>query len=207
MKKAFGALLGAAVLAGCASTPISGLPSNVTLSEPQSYYGAKVQMVEAVTFERTGKGKQNASTCVSLNVDNSEVTLSDTSSSFVGPYSGYYYDVERSRTESGGATLQHSDTATGIVVAKGVSEYTSGSLIPVGHAVRYKLLVAPLEDKTVVQFKDIEQAQKSTGIIRNDGFKPLGSWKGTTVMEAYDAMKRQANEVLDCIYSGSLIGG
>lgn len=206
MKKVILVLLGAAVLTGCVNAPISDLPSNVTLTEPQSYYGSKVQMVEAVTFERSGKGMQNPSTCVSLTVDNSEVTLSDSSGSFVGPATGIYYDFGSSRTEGGGSTLQHTDNKTGIVVAKGVTEYSSGALIPIGHAVRYKLLVAPLEEKTVLQFKDIEQAQKSTGSVKNTGFKPLGSWAGAGTMAAYDAMKQQADKVLDCIYSDTLIG-
>ena len=92
------------------------------------------------------------------------------------------------------------------VVAKGVTAYTSGGLMAIGLAARYKLLVAPMPGKTVVQFKDIEYAQKSTGYMENTGFQRLGTWWGSGVMDAYAAMEQQADKVLDCIYSEAMIG-
>lgn len=86
---------------GCTAAPVKELPDNVTLSEPQSRMGSTVRLVDAVTFERQGAVKQSPATCVSLNVDNSEVTLSDSSASFVGAYTGTYYDIESSRKEGG----------------------------------------------------------------------------------------------------------
>lgn len=206
MKRYIGISLMLLGLWGCTAAPVKELPENVTLSEPQSRMGSTVRLVDAVTFERQGAVKQSPATCVSLNVDNSEVTLSDSSASFVGAYTGTYYDIESSRKEGGGATLQHADEESGVVVAKGVTEYTSGGLMPIGHAARYKLLVAPMPGKTVVQFKDIEYAQKSTGYMENTGFQRLGTWWGSGVMDAYAAMEQQADKVLDCIYSESLVG-
>ena len=206
MKRHIGTFMLFCGLWGCSAAPVEELPENITLSEPESRMGATVRMVDAVTFERQGALKQSPATCVSLNVDNSEVTLSDSSASFVGAYSGTYYDIESSRTEGGGATMQHADSESGVVVAKGTTEYTSGGLMPIGHAVRYKLLVAPMPGKTIVQFKDVEYAQKSTGYMKNSGFQRLGTWWGSGVMDAYAAMEEQADKVLDCIYSKSLVG-
>lgn len=140
--------------------------------------GSTVRLVDAVTFERQGAVKQSPASCVSLSVDNSEGTLSDSSASFVGSYTGTYYDIESTRKEGGGATLQHADEDSGVVVARGTAEYSSGGLMPIGHAVRYKLLVAPMSGKTIVQFKDVKYAQKSTGYMKNTGFQKLGTWWG-----------------------------
>ncbi|ASK34898.1 hypothetical protein CEK62_11145 [Alcanivorax sp. N3-2A] len=205
MKTSVFLLLGAAMLAGCTNAPISNLPSNVTLTKPQPHYGSKVQMVEAVTFERAGKAKQNPNTCVSLTVENSEVTLSDSAGSFVGPVTGTYYSRGSIRTVGGGSVLRYADIKSGVVIARGVTEYRSGPLIPLAQAVRYRLSVTPLEDKTVLQFKDIEQAQKSTGVVKNTGFGPLGSWIGAGTMAAYEAMKGQSDKVFDCLYADSLL--
>lgn len=188
-------------LSGCAMAPVEGLPDNITLSAPGSM-GQKT--VETVTFERSGPAKQSLSTCAVMNIDNQSVTLSN-DTSYVGAFTGNYYQGRSEKVVGGGSTLQSQDGKTGVVVASGVEEYNKGSLLPEPSAIRFKALLAPLEDKTVVQFRNIEVAQKNTGSFKNSGFGPLGSWSGSYTMDAYRALEHVANGIFDCAYGDSVV--
>jgi len=195
------AVLAAMVISGCATTPIENLPDNVKLSAPGRM---GQQTVEVITFEREGPAKQNLATCAAMNIENNSVTLSN-DTSFVGAFTGNYYHGRSEKVVGGGSTLQAQDGETGVVVASGAEEYSKSGLIPIASVVRFKALLAPLEDRTVVQFKNIEVAQKSTGSIPNSGFSPLGSWTGSYTMDAYGAMERVAESILDCAHGASIV--
>ncbi|WP_193315761.1 hypothetical protein, partial [Klebsiella pneumoniae] len=61
--------------------------------------------------------------CIARNVTNNGVQLNDSSSSFVGAYTGNYYNIEKSTTIQGGEVINTAASSSDIVVANGTTSY------------------------------------------------------------------------------------
>ncbi|WP_346839803.1 hypothetical protein [Microbulbifer sp. SAOS-129_SWC] len=191
--------LGVAILAfaGCASmnAPDPAIPDNVTLTPPAAY---NQQFIDTVRFEEPIEVHRSPARCVAEYVNNRAVTLSDSSSSFVGAFTGNYYQVNNSTESAGGQVLKYSDEKE--VVAQGRETYTTTLLgVPIGNAVEFKLLVELGEGVVRLKFSDVQHAQLDTGGAANSGFGPVGAWRGAGPVDAYHVMEGVANKVMGCI--------
>lgn len=187
-------------LVACASNPVDpNIPANVTLSEPEAY---NARYIESVKFglESTNLNG-NPGKCLALIVDNKEYTLSDSSSSFVGAYTGNYYNIEKQRQVGGGQSLIYSDEKSAI--SKGSTEgiFTFG-MVPITKIVTFKVEVNTTEGKRSINFTDIRAAQKSTGAASNDGFNRVGAWSGAKPVFVYDLLNKVSNEIKSCLSAG-----
>ena len=187
-------------VASCAMHKVDpALPSNVTLTAPDSYGGQYIQQID-FTYPYTSKAKASAAKCVAFNVSNKSVVISDSSNSFVGSYTGNVYHLNKSQTLGGGQVTQYADKEQGIVVADGRTEaFFTIMGMPNAKIIDYKLMVDASGNSTVVSFSDIKAAMRETGYASNSGPIPLGAWSGAKPMLAYNSLKNIADKLAKCL--------
>lgn len=198
MKKLF--LILSIVLTACATNSVDpNIPTNVTLSTAEAY---NAKYIESVRFDLEAKYLGgNPAKCLALNVDNKEYTLTDSSNSFVGAYTGSYYNIEKHRQVGGGQSLIYSDETSAISKGSTEGKFTFG-LVPIIKIVTFKVDVNTAESKRSITFTDIRAAQQSTGAASNDGFNRVGAWSGAKPVFVYDLLNQVSNDIKSCL-SGS----
>ena len=185
------------ILTGCATTAIDpNIPKNVKLTAPDSYGN---HFIDTVTFKlNPEQSKGNLTKCVVLNVTNEEHTLSDSSNSFIGGYSGSIHSIEKNQNVGGGQSILYSDKS--MVVAKGNVDGTySSGIVPITQIISYKVSVDTSPDKNEIIFSNVRFAQKSTGYVNNDGFNKVGSWPGAKPVFAYELLKQVSDNIQTCL--------
>ncbi|WP_341706536.1 hypothetical protein [Halopseudomonas sp.] len=182
----------ASMIAGCAS---SRMP---VLNQYEVDYlpWASAESVNAVSFERSG-GSGNLAMCVAAVVGNSGETLTDSSNSFFGAYTGNYYRVEKSVQTGGGQVLEYVSPDNNAVVASGSERYQASSLVT--RSVRFKLSAKQAGSLRQYRFSDLAQAQLDSGAAANTGYGPIGSWAGANPDLAVQALVRVTDEIESCL--------
>lgn len=197
MKKSLIALC--LTLVGCATNSIDpNIPSNVTLSKPEAY---DARYIESVKFNLDSKHLSgNPAKCLALTVDNKEYTLTDSADSFVGEYTGNYYNIEKQRQVGGGESLIYSDDTSAISKGSTDGTFTFG-LAPITKIVIFKVEVNLEDKKQYIKFTDIRTAQQSTGLANNDGFIRAGAWPGAKPVFVYQLLDKVSNDIKSCLSS------
>ncbi|SDX12667.1 hypothetical protein SAMN05216317_1378 [Nitrosomonas eutropha] len=188
------------LLAGCATNAtVPNIPSNVVLSAPGAY---NEQYIESVKFDIGISHKQSSpAKCLALVVNNSEHTLTDSSNSFVGAYTGNYYNIEKSRQVGGGQSLLYSDETSAIAKGNTKGTFTFG-LVPITKIVTFKIEVNATPENRFIKFTDVQAAQESTGAANNTGFSKAGAWSGAEPVFVYNLLNKVSDDIKSCM-SGS----
>ena len=174
------------------------IPSNVALSAPEAY---NAQYLDYVYFDLDESHLEgNPARCIALNINNNEYTLSDSSRSFVGAYTGTYYNITSQRQAGGGDALIYSDDVTAIGNGSTDGTFTFG-LVPIKKIVTFKVEVNIDAGKQSITFNDIQAAQESTGSAVNDGFNRVGAWPGAKPVFVYELLETTANKLKSCLSS------
>ena len=186
------------LLGGCSSAPIV-LPSNVT-SVPsgmgQSTYIDKVDHsfipAKAVSFS-------NVKVCAATTFTNDSITLKDNAGSFVGAYTGNYYQRNNSQQVNGGNIFKLIDEQSNTIIATGnkKSKPQQGGLIV--DYIKYDAKVSLNNNHIQLQFQNIQAAQQSTGASSNDGFRPIGTWAGARAPAAIETINALAASFKNCL--------
>lgn len=186
------------LVAGCATNSVApDIPSNVTLSAPGAY---NERYIESVKFNLGNEGgKSSPAKCLTLTVNNNEYTISDSSNSFVGAYTGKYYNIEKSQQVGGGQSLIYSDETSAIAKGSTDGTFTFG-FAPITKIVTFKVEVSTAPEKKAIIFTDIKAAQKSTGAASNDGFNKVGAWSGAKPAFAYDLLNKVSDNIKSCMF-------
>lgn len=143
---------------------------------------------------------EKAKVCTLRNVTNRDVSLSDSSKSFVGAYTGNYYNVGNKSTSSGGNVVSVSSDKS--LVVNGSTEYLfDAGLINVKRVVRFTLDLSMLDGKVTYTFSNIQQAQTETGAIPNNGFGDIGTWKGASPYQALSSLQNVSAGIDSCLKS------
>ena len=187
-------------LMACATNPVDpNIPANVTLSKTEAY---NARYIESVKFDLQSKHLNGSpAKCLALTVDNKEYTLSDSSSSFVGAYTGNYYNIEKQRQVGGGQSLIYSDETSAISNGSTEGSFTFG-MVPIIKIVTFKVEVNTTEGKRGINFTDIRAAQQSTGAANNDGFNRVGAWSGAKPVFVYELLNKVSDEIKSCLSGG-----
>lgn len=174
------------------------VPENVT-TKPGPRHGSyadtvdfSYQAVQAVDFAK-------AKLCVAENVTNDAVSLQDAAGSFVGPATGNYYRNSNSQTVQGGAVFKYVDDATSVLIATGTADAGTSSLGLVHDLLKFDLKVGTAGNTITVRFSNILRAQQNTGSLANDGFQPIGTWKGSRFQRAYESLEGLAGKIRQCM--------
>ena len=180
-------------LVGCGTVP---MPSNVS-TRPGNESGDYINTVDFSYHSATTKVSFNKlKLCVAENVSNRSVQLIDASRSFVGPATGRYYNLQNSQTVQGGDIFKYADPNLSTLLAIG----TVDSPGMVEDIIKYDLKVSVNQAQVNLLFYNITRAQKSTGLLANDGFGPIGTWPGARTMQSYTALQGIANGIKLCLH-------
>ncbi|RKS85744.1 hypothetical protein DES39_1157 [Orbus hercynius] len=185
-------------LFGCAAQQVDKNLASFTGVTYEDYEG-EYKMLKSFTVQgTTSKNINDINVCLLQNIENDDVKLTDSSKSFVGSYSGNYYNVTSGSTSSGGSVQQYSDDKT--IVIKGLTKYKNPqSWVPITNYVRYTLTVK--KDKTNLNytFSNIKQAQAETGYVANNGFNPIGNWDGANPSVILKTLENEVSKVSACL--------
>lgn len=183
MKLAVSLFAATLAITGCST-------QRVTINEDVSYQPwQSAEAIETVRFPATEESG-NTTLCVAKIVSNNSVTLQDSSGSFWGPYTGRYYQNNKSFQAGGGDVIIYQDDRS--IVARGVSEYAASAFV--NRAVRFTLTVSDNQ----YEFSNIEQAQMNTGVAPNTGYHKIGAWSGADPDKAVSSLKLIAQEIDSC---------
>ena len=131
---------------------------------------------------------------------NSAVSLQDSSGSFVGPATGNYYRNVNSQTVQGGGVFKYIDDSTSALIATGTTDGGSTALGFTRDIVKFDLKATANGDSVTLKFGNITRAQQSTGSIANDGFNPVGMWRGAGAERIYTSLESVASKVRACLW-------
>ena len=154
------------------------------------------EAVNAVQFHRDGRGG-DIPACVAETVSNQGETLADSSGSFVGAYTGTYYNIQRSSQSSGGSVIEYVAPDGKSVVASGSTRYSAGALVV--RSVRFKLSVKQSGAGRTYRYSNLGQAQLDTGAAANNGYAPIGSWSGANPDIALASLSNITDQIERCL--------
>lgn len=144
-----------------------------------------------------GASNEKLPMCMATNVKNESVTLSDSSGSFTGAYTGTYYRAGSSSQVGGGNVLQYISPDQKKVVAKGATSYSSAMI---DRSVRFTLSVQPSSaGGTEYKFTGIQQAQMSTGSSANTGYFNVHTLTGGGSEEVAGSLQSVASAIDACL--------
>lgn len=141
-------------------------------------------------------GGRSVPACVASAVQNESITLSDSAGSFVGAYTGTYYQANKSREAGGGTVIQHASADGSEVVARGVTRYKAGLI---ERAVRFTLMTEVVGARVTYAFSNLEQAQTNTGYAANAGFHSIHARPGGGAGQVLESLKDVAAEIDQCM--------
>ncbi|MFV3015425.1 hypothetical protein ACM9HO_06940 [Pseudomonas sp. KHB2.9] len=184
------ALLAVVAVSGCSMTP-----------KDLSRYG-KVELdgsyLSSLSVSKPNKpSSEKLPMCVATNVKNESVTLSDSSGSFTGAYTGTYYRAGASSQVGGGNVIQYISPDQTKIVAKGATAYSSAMI---DRSVRYTLSVEPSSSGGAeYKFTGIQQAQLSTGSAANSGYFNVHTLTGGGSEEVSESLQSIASNIDACL--------
>lgn len=137
--------------------------------------------------------------CVLRNVSNRDVILSDASKSFVGAYTGNYYNIG-SKTVANGGSVVESVTDAGVIIVQGNTSYSFDSgIVHINRVVRFTLDAMPRSEHVDITFSNIQQAQTETGALPNTGFSEIGTWEGAGPYQAIKSLDKIVGSISECM--------
>lgn len=192
----------AVALSGCVMT---GRAPNLATYDTASYekdqYGQEYMTGLSFKYPAPARLKPDAlPLCIVKTIDNRSVTLSDSSRSWVGPYSGYYYRMGVQREAGGGEVLSFVSEDKREAVATGTvtHRYTFG-MAPIERSVRFTLNAKVGASETMFRFDRLEWAQLDTGVAANNGYDRIGAWEKARPELAAESLKLVADKLSSCL--------
>lgn len=183
---------------GCSSSPID-LPSNiktVPTGMGNSTYIDEIdksfQLEKEIDFDKLK----------SCSVDvfaNESVLLRDSAGSFVGAYTGNYYQNNNSSVIQGGNLFKYVDEKGKALVVNGriKTKPQQGGLIV--DIIQYEVKLALNTNRIKIVFQNIKAAQENTGGTSNMGFRNIGTWSGARAPAAIEAIDQISERYKKCI--------
>ncbi len=182
-------------VSGCAQTRLESLSQVKGLEFTHTQGGSEVIDKYTVT-KPAPNGSNSIATCAALEISNKSVSLIDGSKSFIGAYSGNYYNRGNNISVTGGETIQHADQNSAVVT--GVGQYNTAF---VNRYVRYTALIKKDGNNINYTFNRIEQAQQDTGALTNPGFYEVGTWNMADPDKVLAFLDNEVAKVQKCLAS------
>ena len=134
--------------------------------------------------------------CVAANVNNDSIVVRDSAGSFVGAYTGNYYQTNHAASVGGGNVMQYVSPDASEVVAKGPTRYWAAM---VERAVRFNLAIKDDGQQRTYKFTAVEVAQMNSGTWPNSGFVRAAMNPGAGGGHALKNMQQIANHIDACL--------
>lgn len=186
-------------LVGCVQAPIQ-LPSNVSTVSMQT--GGKQTQIDKIDESFISEKPLAFSKIKFCGIDsfsNNSVTLQDTAGSFVGQYTGNYYQKNNNQVVGGGSSIKYLDENNKIIVFTGnirTKPQMGGFVVDI---IQYDAKIWDEGGKTKLVFQNILRAQKNSGSVSNDGFNPVGTWGGARAPVVVDTIHQLAEKFKVCV--------
>lgn len=195
LKLAVSITLAAALLPTVVLGAANDLPSNVTTTavSKRAVYIDTIDF-SYQTLQPTEFSKLKL--CVAENISNNAVSLQDSAGSFVGPATGNYYQNNRTQTVQGSGIFKYLDDNAATLIATGTAD--GGKLAFTRDVLKFDLKAGVSGNDVTIKFSNITRAQQNTGSSANNGFNPVGVWKGARAKQVYGAIEAVANKVKSC---------
>lgn len=199
MKKCI-CFMAALLLAGCSAGQQREARLNNILSLKTQYNGQREYLKEYSAKIKTNKTPlEKVKICVLRNVSNRDVILSDASKSFVGAYTGNYYNIGGKTVVNGGGVVEAVNDA-GFIIAQGNTSYSFDSgIVQIKRVVRFTLDAMPQSEHVNITFSNIQQAQTETGALPNTGFSEIGTWEGAGPYQAIKSLDKIVSSISECM--------
>lgn len=182
-------------ISGCANWKP---PENVILVNP----GKSVSYMDEVNFSYHKTEPVSFSElklCVAESISNDAVTLKDSSNSFVGPFTGTYYQHTNSQTVQGGNVFKYIDDRASALIATGTTDGGQTALGLTRDIVKFDLKASSRDTDVKLKFSNITRAQQDTGNASNTGFQPVGTWSGAGAKRIYTSLQAVAEKIKTCL--------
>ncbi|EKD4460478.1 hypothetical protein ORP92_002774 [Escherichia coli] len=199
MKKCI-CFMAALLLAGCSAGQQREARLNNIPSLKTQYNGQREYLKEYSAKIKTNKTPlEKVKICVLRNVSNRDVVLSDSSKSFVGAYTGNYYNIGGKTVVNGGGVVE-SVNDSGFIIAQGNTSYSFDSgIVQIKRVVRFTLDAMPQSEHVNITFSNIQQAQTETGALPNTGFSEIGTWEGAGPYQAIKSLDKIVSSISECM--------
>ncbi len=190
-------ILAALLLPGTGYCAKWEVPSNVTVRDTDK----RASYMEAVDFSYQSAQPiafAQLKMCIAESVTNNAASLQGSSGSFVGPATGNYYHNTKSQTGQGGGIFKYVDDSTFALIATGTTDGGATALGFTRDLVKFDLKAMISSDAITLKFNNITRAQQNTGSVANDGFNPVGMWRGAGAQRIYVSLESIAVKIKAC---------
>lgn len=185
------------VLAGCANQDKRSVELSSHDGVTYERFNGKEVLAE---YERNEKpiyfSQDKLARCTIQSLKNDATTLSDSSNSFVGSYTGNYYNVTKTDSIAGGGVIKYMMKDSVGLIAEAKTMYSTTFI---ARAVKYNLLIEKLENSVDFKITNIMQAQLDTGAISNTGFYKVGSWSSAEPVLVINSINSDIDKVYKCL--------
>src|SRR5690606_20004483 len=177
------------ILTGCAANP-----QNLKQYGDVKLNGNVLHSLTVTHIEPANLGKLPV--CVASTVTNESVMVSDSAGSFVGAYTGNYYQTNHSQEVGGGNVMQFVSPDGSEVVARGTTRYWAAMI---ERAVRFTISIKDDGISRTYRFTGVEVAQINSGTWPNSGYMKAAMNPGTGGGHALKNMKQIADDIDSCL--------
>jgi hypothetical protein len=132
--------------------------------------------------------------CIATNLVNDDLTLSDSSRSFVGSYTGNYYRSGDKTTVQGKDIFKYVDDGSKTAVAQG---WIKKAVFAFSWILRFDLEAATEGTHVKLVMRNLNVAMSDTGSASNNGFTPLLT--SYRFKQNYETLQTQANAIQACL--------
>lgn len=198
MNKPLIAIFSVFALVGCSSAPIQ-LPSNVSTIPSGMGQSTYIDKINHSFIPEKTIGFSQVKVCAASTFTNDSVTLKDNAGSFIGAYTGNYYQNHNTQQVSGGNVFKLIDDASQTLVATGNKKTKAQQAGLIFDFIKYDAKISLVNNNVQLEFQNIQAAQQSTGSAANDGFRPIGTWSGARAPAAIETINAVASTFKNCL--------
>lgn len=185
------------ILGGCSVAPIQ-LPNNVSTISASSAGDTYIDKID-YSFNSTGTSFSKLKLCAAENFQNDDIVLHDQAGSFIGAYTGRYYENNNTQVHQGKSVFKYLDENEKTFIANGNVKTKGQQAGLITDFVKYDVKVALKENKVQFVMSNILRAQQNTGTSSNNGFRQVGTWAGARAHGVIEALDGVAHKYQNCI--------
>lgn len=191
MRTTFSALLLLAIALPAGAKNVQ-LPPNVTLRAGNM----SGDYIDTVTQEVRGAEFGKLKFCLAQNVSNQAVTITGGTDAPLTFYSG---NRTQTSTIQGGQVFKYEDAAAGAVIAVGSADAGQSLMGMTRAVVRFEVMAVASPERTTLKFSNIGRTDLNTGSVTNEGFSPVGAWKGAKPLAVIDTLQALGTRLDACL--------
>jgi hypothetical protein len=168
------------------------LPPNVTL-RPGNMSGS---YIDTVSQEARGASFSKLKLCLAQNVSNSPVTITGgTDTAFT------FYSSHRTQTSTiqGGDLFKYEDADAAMVIAIGSTDGGTSMMGLMHEVIGFELMAIATPERTMLKFSNIARTTLNTGSVTNEGFLPVGAWKGAKPLAVIGTLQSLGDRIDSCL--------